>query len=54
VSCPYPQVEGEATRRAITLAGAVGAPLYVVHVMSKDALDEVAKARKAGKEKAYI
>jgi hypothetical protein len=26
----------------------VNVPLYVVHVMSKDALDEVARARQAG------
>lgn len=36
-----PQVEGEATGRAIKLAKLVGVPLYVVHVMSEDALEEV-------------
>ncbi|KAG1677362.1 hypothetical protein FOA52_010741 [Chlamydomonas sp. UWO 241] len=41
-------VEGEATARAIKLARFVGAPLYVVHVMSADAMEEVAKARKDG------
>lgn len=34
-------LEGEATARAIKLAAFVGVPLYVVHVMSKDALEEV-------------
>lgn len=34
-------LEGEATARAIKLAGFVGVPLYVVHVMSIDAMAEV-------------
>lgn len=42
------QLEGEATSRAIRLAGFVNTPLYVVHVMSIDAMEEIAKARKAG------
>lgn len=41
-------VEGEATGRAIRLAGVVGVPLYVVHVMSEDAMEEIARARMAG------
>jgi dihydropyrimidinase len=41
-------LEGEATGRAIKLARLVETPLYVVHVMSKDALEEVTKAKKAG------
>ncbi|CAM6094923.1 unnamed protein product [Calypogeia fissa] len=41
-------VEGEATGRAIKLAQFVNAPLYVVHVMSSDALDEIARARQLG------
>eukprot|EP00850_Spirogloea_muscicola_P012179 SM000078S22038 [mRNA] locus=s78:161994:165564:+ [translate_table: standard] len=41
-------LEGEATARAIRLAKFVNVPLYVVHVMSIDALEEVAKARLAG------
>ena len=41
-------LEGEATARAIKLAKWVNTPLYVVHVMSKDALDEVAKAKMEG------
>lgn len=42
-------VEGEATNRAIVLADAVGAPLYVVHVMSKAAADAIVRHRKEGK-----
>lgn len=38
-------LEGEATARAIRLAQFAGAPLYVVHVMSRDAMEEVARAR---------
>lgn len=41
-------LEGEATGRAIKLATWVGVPLYVVHVMSEDALKEVVAARVAG------
>ncbi|KAH9790266.1 Dihydropyrimidinase [Citrus sinensis] len=43
-----PLLEGEATTRAIRLAEFVNTPLYVVHVMSMDAMEEIAKARKAG------
>ena len=42
------QLEGEATARAIRLASFVNTPLYVVHVMSIDAMEEIAKARKSG------
>ncbi|XP_027331029.1 dihydropyrimidinase [Abrus precatorius] len=41
-------LEGEATSRAIRLADFVNTPLYVVHVMSIDAMEEIAKARKSG------
>lgn len=41
-------LEGEATARAIRLAEFVGTPLYVVHVMSRDAMEEVGRARWAG------
>ncbi|WJX64498.1 dihydropyrimidinase [Trifolium repens] len=43
-----PALEGEATSRAIRLADFVNTPLYVVHVMSIDAMEEIAKARKSG------
>lgn len=42
------QLEGEATARAIRLAGFINTPLYVVHVMSIDAMEEIARARKSG------
>lgn len=48
------QLEGEATGRAIRLAGFVNTPLYVVHVMSIDAMEEIAKARKSGFLNLYI
>ncbi|PON75721.1 Hydantoinase/dihydropyrimidinase [Parasponia andersonii] len=43
-----PVLEGEATARAIRLASFINTPLYVVHVMSIDAMEEVAKAQKSG------
>lgn len=43
-----PILEGEATSRAIRLAQFVNTPLYVVHVMSVDALEEIARARQSG------
>ncbi|KAH7415095.1 hypothetical protein KP509_14G026900 [Ceratopteris richardii] len=43
-----PILEGEATSRAIRLAGFVNTPLYVVHVMSIEALEEIIRARQSG------
>jgi dihydropyrimidinase len=43
-----PETEGEATNRAIQLARVAGAPLYVVHVSCKEAVDPIAKAREQG------
>ncbi|KAK9821070.1 hypothetical protein WJX74_008872 [Apatococcus lobatus] len=43
-----PAVEEEATLRAVTLAKVAGVPLFVVHVMSKGAMEVVARARTAG------
>ncbi|OGO54480.1 MAG: dihydropyrimidinase [Chloroflexi bacterium RBG_16_72_14] len=43
-----PYVEAEAIARAIALARAANAPLYVVHLSSADALAEVRAARAAG------
>ncbi len=40
-----PELEGEATARAITLAEYAGAPLYVVHVTCSQALAAVAAAK---------
>ena len=43
-----PETEGEATNRAIQLARVAGAPLYVVHVSCKEAVDPIARAREMG------
>jgi dihydropyrimidinase len=43
-----PELEGEATNRAIKLARVAGAPLYVVHVTCKEAVDPIAEARQRG------
>jgi dihydroorotase-like cyclic amidohydrolase len=40
--------EGEATNRAIQLARLAGAPLYVVHVTCKEAVEPIARARDDG------
>lgn len=45
-----PVLEGEATARAIRLASFINTPLYVVHVMSIDAMEEIAKAKKSGQK----
>jgi dihydropyrimidinase len=42
------QAEEEATHRAIMLANLTGAPLYVVHVSAKQAVDQIAAARDTG------
>ena len=42
------QVEGEAASRAIRIAETLGTPLYLVHVSSREALDEIAYARGKG------
>ena len=42
------QAEEEATHRAIMLANLTGAPLYVVHVSAKQAVDQIAEARSNG------
>jgi dihydropyrimidinase len=43
-----PEAEGEATNRAIQLAHLAGAPLYVVHVTCKEAVEPIARARELG------
>ncbi len=47
VSRPW-QLEEEATHRAIMLADVTGAPLYVVHVSARQALEQIATARGRG------
>jgi dihydropyrimidinase len=43
-----PELEGEATNRAIQLARIAGSPLYVVHVSCKESVDPIAVAREKG------
>ena len=43
-----PELEGEATNRAIQLARIAGAPLYVVHVSCRESVDPIARARRKG------
>jgi dihydropyrimidinase len=42
------QMEEEATHRAIMIANLTGAPLYVVHVSAKQAVEQIAAARDNG------
>jgi dihydropyrimidinase len=44
-----PELEAEATARAIRLAKVAGAPLYIVHLSARQALEAVAEARDAGR-----
>jgi dihydropyrimidinase len=43
-----PELEGEATSRAITLARVTGSPLYIVHLSAAQALAAVTEARDTG------
>ena len=43
-----PELEAEATHRAIMLAGVTGAPLYIVHLSAAQALQAVTEARDTG------
>jgi dihydropyrimidinase len=43
-----PEVEGEATNRAVQLAHVAGCPLYVVHVSCEESLDPIRTAREKG------
>ncbi|MDQ0454377.1 dihydropyrimidinase [Rhizobium paknamense] len=43
-----PEVEGEATNRAIMIADMAGVPLYVVHVSSEQAHEAIRRARQKG------
>ncbi|SIO11776.1 dihydropyrimidinase [Rhodovulum sp. ES.010] len=44
-----PEVEGEATNRAIMIADMAGVPLYVVHVSCEEAHEAIRRARMLGK-----
>ncbi|ODN72036.1 D-hydantoinase/dihydropyrimidinase [Methylobrevis pamukkalensis] len=43
-----PEVEGEATNRAIMIADMAGVPLYVVHASSEEAHEAIRRARQKG------
>ena len=43
-----PELEAEAAHRAITLAGLIDAPLYIVHISSALTVEEVARGRERG------
>src|SRR6184192_2713199 len=43
-----PELEGEATNRAIQLARIAGSPLYVVHVTCRQAVEPIRRAREQG------
>ncbi|HEY2507800.1 MAG TPA: dihydropyrimidinase [Streptosporangiaceae bacterium] len=45
-----PELEAEATSRAIALSAVTGAPLYIVHLSAMQALAAVAEARDAGQQ----
>jgi dihydropyrimidinase len=44
-----PQVEGEATNRAIMIADMAGVPLYVVHTSCEESHEAIRRAKQAGK-----
>jgi dihydropyrimidinase len=41
-------LEGEATNRAVTLAGVLGTSLYIVHVTCREATEAIARGRRRG------
>ncbi|MDG3087764.1 dihydropyrimidinase [Vibrio hannami] len=43
-----PAVEGEAANRAINIAGTLGAPIYLVHVSTEEAIDAIKYAKDNG------
>src|SRR6476646_9859505 len=43
-----PELEGEATNRAIQLARIAGSPLYIVHVTCREAVEPIRRAREQG------
>jgi dihydropyrimidinase len=43
-----PEVEAEAANRAITIAGLLGTPIYIVHVSCAEALEAITRARANG------
>ena len=43
-----PEIEGEATNRAIVMSGLTGCPLYVVHMTCESSIDALRRGRQAG------
>ncbi len=43
-----PEIEGEATNRAVVMAGMTGCPLYVVHMTTESAVDALRRGRALG------
>jgi dihydropyrimidinase len=43
-----PELEGDAIRRVLLMAHLAGAPLYIVHVSTRQGLEAIAQARQAG------
>ncbi len=43
-----PEIEGEATNRAVTMAGLTGCPLYVVHMTCEPAIEALRRGRALG------
>ena len=43
-----PEIEGEATNRAVVLAGLANCPLYVVHITCESAIEALRRGRKLG------
>lgn len=41
-------IEAEATHRVVTIANTVNVPVYIVHVMKKEAADEIVRAKRKG------
>ncbi|MBZ0295106.1 MAG: dihydropyrimidinase [Anaerolineae bacterium] len=43
-----PEIEGEATNRAVVMSGLTGCPLYVVHMTCESSIDALRRGRAAG------
>jgi dihydropyrimidinase len=43
-----PEIEGEATNRAVVMSGLTGCPLYVVHMTCEQSIDALRRGRAAG------
>jgi dihydroorotase-like cyclic amidohydrolase len=42
------EIEAEATHRVVTIANTINVPVYIVHVMKKEAADEIVRAKRKG------